>query len=273
MRSIVCIFFWVGLSLSLSQGQVPTPAPALAGPPPKDIAARLGDPNPKIQAQGVTEVESWFKADPRGAAYQLRGIWQRPVWNQGEYSKIAAWALTGVLAVADDTDVSCDLMELRIRALWKVGRDKEALSACRSLFNLAKTGRTNKAILMVARGLERVHPQDPTIYDRFRQEQMAGAVRDGQARHSALLEAIPMDKTIYAAALEAWKLSEMDEWHIGMAEGNLHLLMGELENATPIFTNLPGGSGQQDVENQSRIMKAQDGTIGRVNHYLLAGER
>jgi len=218
-------------------------------------------------------VESWFKNDPREAAYQLRGIWQRPLWNQGEYSKIAAWALAGVLAVVDDTDASCDLMELRIRALWKMGQDKKALSACRSLFNLAKTGRTNKAILMVAFGLERVYRQDRTIYDRFRQEQMVGAVRDGQAHHSALLESIPFDKDLYASGLEAWKHSELDEWHIGMAEGNLYLLMGELEAALPTFTNLPGGSGKQDVENQARIMKAQDGTIGRVNHYLLAGER
>lgn len=229
--------------------------------------------------------------------YELRSTWLKPMMANQQYQEVADLALEGILASPWETRSVEQVLQMRIKALLALGKTQQALSEAKGLFNVASMAGTSEAILVMAECLNAMHPTDPTRFNTFRQEQMDGAnwpaaaattrpstppgapnaTASGPAAIAAqaglkctVLQQIQANAALYEETLK--KLTGEDA-QLLMGRGNLLLLCDRVKEAKVIFERLYSLSGSDVTEASealARIMKAEDGTVGRANAWVLA---
>ena len=258
----------------MSQVRPPADAPKSATAVIHELTAQLASPDPKAQAAAVEAVRQRVLSPPRGMI-ELRTIWFRPLMTGGHYQEILDLAQYGLLTYPNDTKGVEALLTLRIRAQLAARQPTGALADAKRLYNVASMEATADAMLLVAECLVAAHPEEPGIYERLRDEQLAGASTRPATRPATrtrpMLADVAVDPEPYLSALHGFP---GEDYTSLLARGNLLLLGDRPTSARAIFERLYSIARPTELAEASeclaRTMKAEDGTIGRANAWVLS---
>jgi len=247
----------------------------------------------------ITAFKKLLAADAPGAARQAGDDAIAALLAGQRYNELDDLGLQIILARPEDTGRVESVLQAQIKAFSIEKRFDKALAASKQLFAVSSMAHTGDALLTLSRQFALARPEDKTIVERFRKEQIDGAAppsapsvaaasssssttlavalampaasfADGDApRPSAMLAQVKIDPTPYAAAL---KDILDDDFDSQMRRGNLLLLMDQPRDAKAAFERAASLAEERQLstafEAIARAIKAQDGTIGRANAYL-----
>jgi hypothetical protein len=246
-----------------------------------EILEQLASGDAAQQKLAVEAIRARVQA--RGAA-ELRAGWLRPMASAKLHKEVAELAQEAILLTPSETRSVEAALAARVRALIALGRPEQALAEAKGLFNVATMTGTSEAILVVAECIAAARPNDVKAFNAFRAEQIAGAAaaapvtqpaahpttRPVDPVRSPVLDSIKVDDKPYREALARFPGEDATNL---MARGNLLLLADRPGEAWPIFERMYSLSGVDIVEaseSLARCMKAEDGTIGRANAWILS---
>lgn len=281
----------LGLCLALSAvatGQ--TPAVSSNSPPEKKpVAARpalIPDPvlvqineglkqeDPAAQQQAATQIRALLESEPQKAMGPMMG-WIRNLQAAQRFQDVADLSQRAILVAAGNTGSVETFLTFRVQALMAAEKNSESLAAAKQLYNFTSMRATSDAILVVCQVLNTIYPEDRDVLKRYRQEQVEGANNTSTALQRSvnrtLLSDITLDAKPYAKAI-----SQLTAENYGalQTKGNLLLLAGRNQEAWEVFERAYSLASDRDLpgasENMARCMKAQDGTIGRANAWILS---
>ncbi len=268
---------WALVGLLLCSGLcVFAPAASAADESNQPLEDRLQSTDPGVFAGAILEIKRDHAAD---IGRDGRG-WLRILMDRGKYTDVEDLCLLCILQEPANVPQVEFLQQVRVRALLKAGKPKEALAQAKALFNVCSMKGTEPALKLVTECLRAAYPNDPAVIARFRHEQIAGlhpltapapeAVALGTGVKSQILADIPINPAPYEKAIDD-VISNDDLSQMGKA--NLLLLSGRPAAAADIFTKLLESTGELDIyichESLARAMRAQDGTVGRANAYVI----
>jgi tetratricopeptide (TPR) repeat protein len=199
--------------------------------------------------------------------------------NAKAYDLAAALALEATLAVPGAVDQLEFFQLKRVEALLAAGRNEEALSAAKGLYNVSGMGFTRDMLSLVARVLSAAYPEDGDIANRFLAEQVEGARASTQPYQPEVsttelpmaLSRVKVNPKPYERAIQR---ESGEDFGALTATGNLMLLSDKPREAMQVFEKAyaiaPDDRLAYATENLARAMKAVDGTIGRANAFVLS---
>lgn len=241
----------------------------------KSLVPRLAGVDPAARRAALASIAKQLQADPYPTALLIFRYWLPPLMAGGHQRTVVHLALQGILAAPAYTGVVDRLLIFRIQALVALHKDAAALRNAKSLFNVCTMGDTGMALLILDQRLEAVYHKDPTIVRQFVREQRLGAKMPADATE-------PMSRSRVLASIQVHAAAYMTRLKsvggIGIRalneRGNLLLLADKPAEALQCFrsleTNTTNWGQMLDFERSiCRAIKAQDGTIGRANAYLL----
>jgi tetratricopeptide (TPR) repeat protein len=233
-----------------------------------EIAEQLSTKDSAKRLQAIAAIRD--RMQNRGLS-ELRQNWLRRMMEMKLHQEAADLALEGILLAPSDTKSLENVLQYRIKALLVLGKAPEGLSAAKGLFNVSTMAGTSDAILSVAECLNAAWPQDKEILGKFRDEQIAGSAPPKEAPlTSSVLAGIKVDAAAYDEALK--RLTGEDAASL-MARGNLLLLADRPKEAMVVFDRmytLTTADLIEASEARARCLKAEDGTIGRANAWVLS---
>jgi tetratricopeptide (TPR) repeat protein len=240
------------------------------------ITEQLASKDPAVYKQALAAVRTRMRA-PRGLM-EFRTYYLRALTLNKMHEDVISLTREAILIAPAETRSVELALQARIHALLALDKTQEALSDAKSLFNVASMAGTSEAILTLAECLNAAHPDDPGIFNQFRAEQVAGAATQPvtaattqqSGPHCAALEQIKVDGQAYVEAVKRFPGEDV----MGLlARGNLLLMADRIKEARAIFQRLYSLSGadiNEASEALARVMKAEDGTIGRANSWVLS---
>jgi hypothetical protein len=277
----------------------------VADPPPPPwpdgnaIVKELSSPDPASVSAGMKEIDGEFQRDLGRAMGDIRGPFITALMNAKHYAEADQLAERGIVSTPQDLGADQQLLNVRIQALLALGNGDQALQAAKSLYNVSTMNDLPQAMLLVAQCLNAAHPKDLGWAERFRQEQVAGAAFDGQivvqangdpnrppvlepapttrpttqpaVGAASVLASIHIDDPAYSNAVEHW----FGEDYGGLCgKGNLLLMADRAADAKIVFDRAYALGAPQNLadasESIARCMKAEDGSIGRANAWILS---
>lgn len=198
--------------------------------------------------------------------------WGNALLRLKKYQETEDLALLCILQYASDGGTVEAMQAMRVKAAMGLGKPAEALVRARELFNLSSLQNTAAALATISECLEAAHPGDPAIVKQFKQEQMAGAGTQptSQPAGGGVMASIKLDGAVYERKLKDY--TKLDYGTL-CAKGNLLLLSGRATEAREAFERAyemaPENELQKATENIAKAIKAEDGTIGRANKFVL----
>ena len=260
-------------------------APAVAAPKPvapgEQAVARINELFKQDEAttreQAVTLIRSMLQSDPPRAISQLCATWLKVLADTKRYEDLADLAQHCIEPCAAETATLDQLLIYRVQALLALNKNLEALPVAKQLFDVATMKGTSCAILTLGQCLNAAYPDDGEILKKFRREQVEGArapaatTTPADATASSVLAGIKLDPKPYDVAIR--QLTALDYLTL-VKRGNLMLLAGRNQEAWDTFElaySLADGNNMVGPsENLARCMKAQDGSIGRANAWVVS---
>jgi len=242
------------------------------------IVAEINDQlNSKDPAQHKLAVEAIRARLATRGLSEMRSQWLRVMMTNKQYQEVADLALEGILAAPWESHSLEGVLQMRIKSLLAMGKAEQALSESKSLFNVASMSGTGDVILIVAEAINAARTDDVKMFNLFREEQIAGATPPSTqpttapvVRRCTVLDGIKVDAKVYNDALA--KLTAEDAQGL-MGRGNLLLMADRVKEARVVFERLYSLSSSDLTEASealARCMKAEDGTIGRANAWIMA---
>jgi len=259
---IVLIIDCVG---AYAQSDLPAPAPAAAAPVGTDIASELNSGQDAAIADAERQIRENFASGT--TPYALWRNWLPSLMNTHHYQQAADLSIEiAVQRPAVETIVP--LLEFRVKALLALNRDKEALGAAKSYYNVCALKDTGAALDLIEKCLK-----DKDEVFRFRAEQAtasrAAANGAGNAPTNSFLKSVHVDPQPYAKAFETWK-----EHPQSVEYANLLLAADRPAEAEAIFRELfksaPAAGLPVCIEGIARSLRAEDGNVARADAWLLA---
>jgi hypothetical protein len=194
----------------------------------------------------------------------------------GRYQDVADCALLAVLNV-DDLPLVENCLMFRAQALLELNKPQQALQAAKSFYNVCTINNTKRAIDLVATCLAKCYPDDGSIADRYRSEQIAAAdltieagspTQSHEAPTASIVKAVPLNDALFANAVE-----ESQDRSDLINYGNLLLIADRGAEAEKIFreqyrdakTKLQLANATDGI---ARCLKAEDGNIHRAKEWL-----
>ena len=206
----------------------------------------------------------------------------------GLNQEAADWALQAILGGPAEAGTLEALHKSRIRALLALNRPDEALSEAKSLYNVCTMKGTGDALTLVAQCLQAVHPEDKTIAERFKLQQVAGSTSSPQAGSTGspqagstsspqaeanMIKAIQINAEPYLEVANSRPMQN-ESYAFLTRRGNLLLEADRLAEAKECFEAAYLLAAEKDqakaAESLARVMKAEDGTVGRANAYVMS---
>ncbi len=243
----------------------------------EEISRQLAGSDPALRTCATDRIRKLLVDDPARTTWQLRGQFLKIMLDTGQNDAAQDLALRAILANPSDTAVVEGLQQSRIRALLNGGKTEQALVAAKSLYNVCGMGNTASAMLAVAECLNAAHPDDASFVQRFKAEQLAGAALPGGDKPStkpagpSVLSAIRIPAEAYAPVI---RQIIAEDFNSLMGKGNLLLLADRTNEAMAVFERAYGVAAEYQIvaasEAIARCMRAQDGTIGRANAWVLS---
>jgi hypothetical protein len=212
------------------------------------------------------------------AMMAFRYKWSRDLFEEKRFEEINHLGKLAVLTYANQTYHTEDIQRWRVKALSAMNRHEEALGVAKGYFNIARLEKTADALDTVLRCLKAAYPNDPELIERFKREQQEGALltRAPSPSKNSVLKSIKIPATEIEDAMAHFQRlggggGDLDHQ---MAAANLLLLADRCDEAHEILVEAYNGTVRDSqlhdaMESVPRAIKAQDGTIGRANQWLL----
>ena len=240
-----------------------------------EMIANLGSSDPDTRKTGMESLKA------RITSWPTRGD-----WHHGTEAKQVAKALLAAKRWDElDDYYGCVLQNIpmdyrsveavqyaRVKMLLAQNRPADALAAAKSLYNVSSMEGTSEAILLIAECLIAARPEDRLAYEKFKDEQIAGASTQPSTRpatRSAIMASIHVESRAFDEILRNFP---GEDYTALMARGNLLLMGDRLAQARPVverlYTLAAVGNLAEASECLARLIKAEDGTIGRANAFV-----
>jgi hypothetical protein len=283
----------------LAQSRALADPPRWQPPDPTAIAKQLASADEAAVKSAMAQVHIELQHDPGRAVGDIRGPYLTALMSSKHYAEADELALAGIVAEPQDLGSDQFLLTARIQAMLALSKPDVALQDAKSLYNVASMQDLPAAMLLVAQCLNAAHPTDLSWAERFRQEQVAGAIFDGhivvQANNDpdrlpelqpapttrpttqpdvgapTVLASIHIEDPAYSNAVEHW----FSEDYAGLCgKGNLLLMADRIAEAKIVFDRAYAVGEPQNLadasSNIARCMKAEDGSVGRANQWILS---
>ena len=207
--------------------------------------------------------------------------WLRTLIGLNRFDEAGDFALAVINARPTDLKLIESCQQYRIRAKLLQNNPREALPLAKGLYNLCAMPNTSKAIDLISEclydlsaGTDQASADPAGAVKRFRLEQIRGAATTQPASADATtLSQIQIDPQPYASGLEHARLLD-NGWDAAMATGNLLLLSGQPSKAAKAFAKAYSLASDENLaaatEAVARAMRAEDGTVGRANAWILS---
>ncbi len=236
----------------------------------------LANPDRAVARRAFHEIKTDLLVSGPPMQWLLERVWPMALMRGRHYNMAARMALYTIRMFPGNIGIVQQAMDLRVRALLQAHHPRQALSAAHALLNVCTMRMTEHAVLLVAQCLNAAFPDDPEVVQDFKNQQVAGAVAvsAGGAPHTcAVLESIAVRRKPFASTLR--DLEPFTDYQSLLARGNLLLLMGKAPEAMTIFRVMANqyGADRTAKECMARALKAEDGTIGRANGWVLSLEK
>ena len=186
----------------------------------------------------------------------------------------------GSLAQSADVGILERALTLRAQYLLAANKPQEALATAKSLFNVSSMAGTENALRILAKCLQTAYPENRDLLVQFRDQQLAGADTSAATRpsptKSSVLASIKIDPTPYAKALpkDLEPFPTEEDFNKLTRMGNLLLILDRPQDAKPWFEQAYRVAGEKQLssatESLARVLKAEDGAIGRANAFALS---
>ena len=256
----------------------------------KDLTDKIASTDPAVRAAAVEELRQQIK-HPANIVGPLGQQYLPALLKAGLNQEAADFAMQAILSGPSEPGTLEILHKHRIRALLALNKPDEALAEAKSLFNVCRMKTTGDALRLCAQCLQAAHPDDKSLSERFKLQQVAGSTCSPQAGATQpstqptsaqpnLLKAIKINPEPYLAAAEAPVLlqNQTEDAHLNFARltsrGNLLLEADKIAEAKQCFEAAYPQAGPADqpqaAESLARVMKAEDGTVGRANAYVMS---
>jgi hypothetical protein len=184
------------------------------------------------------------------------------------------------VAVINDRPTDLRLIEAcqqsRIRAKLLANKPQEALSLAKGMYNVCGMSSTSKAIDLIAECLYDLDTNgDPAgAAKKFKLQQIRGAAATQPSiADDNPLRQVLVDPKPYGPGLEHVELVD-NSWDAALGKGNLLLLAGQTTEAAKVFEKAYALASDINLaaatEAMARAMRAQDGTVGRANAWILS---
>jgi tetratricopeptide (TPR) repeat protein len=251
------------------------------------IAADLGSGNNARIEQAIKMLDGLSAANERDVRRYLRPKWLKPLIALKRYDEIETLASTELQNLANDSACCSAMQCCRVEALLAAGKYEEALVAAKAYYNVATLAETERAINLFAEALAHTRGKDdPEIVRRFKQQQIddaeapttapATTVPAGESTtlsSDSILNSIALDPAPYEQRIAAYQHTRQNHNAL-WAQGNLLLVSGKPAEARQCFEKAfdvaPPDKWPAAIENIARAIRAEDGSVGRANAYILA---
>jgi hypothetical protein len=238
------------------------------------IVGLIASEDPQRIQQAIVAITDQLHGEPRTSAEAAVGLtsnrWLSALMSAERYDDVARLSLEGILALPRDTHSVEALQKLRVQALLRMRRPG-GLAAAKSLFNVCHMRNAADSLMLVTECLKVAYPDDDTIGRQFIEEQVAGAKADTAGSQSSVLANIKIDGSLYDKAIKGAAGQRYGDL---VALGNLLLLADRPREAQTVFERAYGIAPTNRLaaatENVVRCIKAEDGTIGRANAWVLS---
>ncbi len=270
IKSLVFVSAITALLSVIGNGAQENQNVAKNGPPP----GAIHEPAPAAEF-----IARELASDPKRTVDRLNESWMTAMLKAGRFTDVEKIALDGTISVAADTWRIEQLQKHRVRALLEEGKAAEALAGAKALFNVSGMHFTPEALSLLAECLHAAHPENPGIVARFKLQEIEGAQTDADERAKglaatgeAVLAKVPIDPTPYISAVH--RLYGAADYRSLYGLGNLLLLSGDVKGAREAFERAyrmaPATELKSASEAIAKLIKAEDGTIGRANAFVLS---
>ncbi len=110
------------------------------------LAAKLASEDAKEVEVALETIRSLIASEPAQAAAFMREMWLKPLMDAGRYDTVADLTQAAICAYPMEANAVTMLQQARVTALLKAGRNAEALSNAKGLFNVVTMdGRTRRS--------------------------------------------------------------------------------------------------------------------------------
>ena len=275
-----------------SSAKAAPPSSAARPKPEADpLAVDLASKDPARQEAALKKIRSTVAMQPE----KMTILWAQSMLAGGRYQPADELSLAGILGQPYSLSRVQRFQEVRVRAMLAAGKKPEALAYAKGVYNVSPMQDTANAMALLAECLLAAYPDDPAMANRFRDEQMAGAtMREGlgvrgegigksegattlatsnqqPATAPSVLSGIKVDPKPYEQAIAR---CNGEGYNNCVARGNLLLLADRPAEAKAAFERAYAMAPEEELaaatENLARAMKAQDGSIGRANAWILS---
>jgi tetratricopeptide (TPR) repeat protein len=239
-----------------------------------ELTTELASSDPAQVKKAIDTIDDWAK----GAVASRRADIFEILVDTKHYDEAEERAIRYILkAPANNWSIE-HLQKLRVKSLLKQGKNNEALSAAKVYYYVCRFAETKDAISLVSLCLDTAHPEDKTIAKLFKQQQVAWASTTqpttGTIQPSLgdpVLESISIGKPPFDASDVEKRIATS---YISLeAKGNLLLLEGQADEAKAVFDQAydvaTDKQASRAIENVARAIRAQNGSVGAANAYLM----
>jgi hypothetical protein len=237
------------------------------------ISDHLQSDDPAVVTQAVGEIHELLQTRNQKNGNVFRSVWLKHLLDLQRYDDVADLSLPAILAAPSDTQFVEQVQGMKVQALLGEGKPADALFAAKQLFNIATLKGTADAIRAVCQCLNAVHPDDRNVLKQYRNEQINGAALNSTTApvSASILAGVQIDPAAYQPAIRG---ITAEDFRSLTGQGNLMLLSGNTKDAWDVFERAYTMASDRDLpaasENLARCIKAQDGTIGRANAWILS---
>jgi tetratricopeptide (TPR) repeat protein len=246
-----------------------------------EMQARRDQAAAQVTPDFIATIRSTLESNPREAVDKLNQQWINSLQQARRFDEIEELIIAASIAVSRDTGQLEQLQRNRARSLTLANKPKEALAAAKALYNVCGMGSVPDNLDLLAQCLRSANPTDPGIVNRFKLQQLAGAQTDANLRAKALeplgqpiLAGIQIDPKPFEKAIEERKQKAATDFNSLYSIGNLLLLSGRVKEARDAFEKAfavaPPTELNYAAEGLAKLIKAEDGTVGRANAWALS---
>ncbi len=259
------------------------PPPKVRPPEPPAFHQLVESTDPAVAEAAITALRAKLDNFDLTGVNDLRNEGFKNLMKLKRYDVAAEFGLKGALLSPQDLQVVEPFLAFRYEALRLLGRNEDALATAKALYNVCSPQNTSDAILRLASALRVAHPDDKDAVSRFKAEQMTGATTQPYAGKDPLATAPP--PATQATVLSTIKLDPkpfetainnqfLESFESLTARGNLLLLSDKPKEAMDFFERAYSVCNEDRLapatENIARCLRAQDGSIGRSNAWILS---
>ena len=206
--------------------------------------------------------------------------WLKSLLSQKRLDKVEELALAAIVAQPTSLSLIEKCQEFRIRATLVSGKPKEALALAKGLYNVCSMPSTSHAIDLISECIYDLNKDGNPVeaVKKYKLQQIRGAWPPTAAQKTAepetsMVAEIQVDDKAYRDAIVACDLNA-DGFTGLLAKGNLLLLAGQSKEAKKVlekaYSLAPDKSLAVATDAFARAMRAEDGTVGRANAWILS---